>query len=930
MRILHIALLFPVITFAQDAPVYEKDIAPILRTYCAGCHNDTDLEGGLSVETLAQLHKGGDDHANPIKPGDAAASFLMKAIEGTAKPKMPPKDEPQVPAEDLATLKKWIAAGAPGPKKDESILRNLVAPAMPPSRKAKPVTATAFSADGKLLALARYGAVEIHDTETNAIRTTITGLPGKVNAVHFSPDGARIIAAGGVTGLTGVAQLREVATGALVREFANHTDTLFDAEFSPDGTLLATAGYDRVIRIWNVAEGTLLRSIDVHKGAVFDLAFHPSGKILASASADETVKLWRVSDGERLDTLNAPQGEQVAVLFTRDGGHVLSTGADRRIHMWRLVSREKPALNPLVHSRFAHEAPIVGLAMSADGKFIVSSASDRTVKVWSLPELELRHAYGPQPDITPVLTAIPKTDKFLLARMDGSTGRLAIVTDAIASAAPKFALATLDTDGAAVPAKLDEKEPNNTPAEAGAVPVPVEIKGAINSAGDRDLFRFHAKAGESLVLETNAARSKSKADTRIEVLHADGTPVEQVVLQATRDSWFTFRGKDSDTADDFRLHNWAQMELDEFLYANGEVVKLWLYPRGPDSGFKVYPGEGKRHGQFSTTPLAHALGEPAYIVRPLPPGAKPAPNGLPVIRLNYENDDDPTRRAGSDSVLHFTAPADGDYLARISDVRGFGGKADFHYTLTVRPRRPDFKVTLGGTSPKISPGSGREFSVKAERIDGYEGPIRVDIASLPPGFTTNAPLEIEAGQMTADGLIFAEPGAASPDDAADKAVKVTATASINGRDVTHDVGTLGNIELGPAAKLLVEIIPGDDRSFVKETPGQPLEFTILPGQTISAKVRATRSDFKDRIQLGKEDAGRNLPYGLYVDNVGLSGLLIVEGQTEREFFVTASPIAQPCTRLLHLKASGDGGQCSRAVVIRVLPAEMTAGVSGGK
>ena len=99
--------------------------------------------------------------------------------------------------------------------------------------------------------------------------------------------------------------------------------------------------------------------------------------------------------------------------------------------------------------------------------------------------------------------------------------------------------------------------------------------------------------GEALTLEVNAARSKSKLDSRLEILHAAGQPVEQVVLQATRDSWFTFRGKDSDTSDDFRLHNWAEMELNEYLYANGEVVKLWLYPRGPDSGFKVYPGSGK-------------------------------------------------------------------------------------------------------------------------------------------------------------------------------------------------------------------------------------------------------------------------------------------------------------------------------------------------
>ena len=43
------------------APSYERDITPILRTYCSGCHNNRDREGELSVETFASLRKGGAD-----------------------------------------------------------------------------------------------------------------------------------------------------------------------------------------------------------------------------------------------------------------------------------------------------------------------------------------------------------------------------------------------------------------------------------------------------------------------------------------------------------------------------------------------------------------------------------------------------------------------------------------------------------------------------------------------------------------------------------------------------------------------------------------------------------------------------------------------------------------------------------------------------
>jgi len=922
MRPLFLLPLIPVAAPAQEAPPsYEKDIAPILRSYCAGCHNDKDREGKLSLETYAQLLQGGEDHAEPVKPGDPDASFLIRSIEGKEKPKMPPKDEPQLPDAERALLRKWVAAGAPGPAQDVSILQSLTVPKVAAAAQEKPVTAAAYSRDGALLALARAGSVEVRDAVTETVRANLAGLSGKVNAVQFTADGAQVIIAGGITGLTGMAQLRNAAGGEVVREFGGHADVLYDAELSPDGAMLATAGYDRVIKLWNVSDGALLRTIDVHKGAVFDLAWHPGGRVLASASADETVKLWRVSDGVRLDTLNQPQGEMNAVLWTRDGEHLLAAGKDKRIHLWKFVSREAPALNPPVHSRFAHEAGVTALALSADGKHLLSAAEDRSLKLWSVPDLVLEHAFAAQPDVAAVLAA--RGDGFLVARMDGGRG---VVSGAGRNGSEvkhgkEMTAAAQDSHSpsSAQTSHLTEAEPNDMPAAASPVTLPAEIKGMVSAPGDADVFRFHARSGEALTFEVNAARAKSKLDPRLEILHADGAPVEQAVLQATRDSWFTFRGKDSDTSDDFRLHNWAEMELNEYLYANGEVVKLWHYPRGPDSGFKVYPGTGARHTQFGTPALVHALGAPAYVVTPLPPGAQPAPNGLPVFRLYYENDDDSARRLGKDSQLLFTAPADGDYLVRLTDVRGFGAERDFHYTLTARERRPGFKLSVGGTNPKISPGSGREIPLSLERSEGFDGPVRVDFANLPPGFTVSTSVEIQAGQHAAIAVIHAAPEAAAPDKAADDAVKITATARIGGKDVTQDAGSLGDITLAGAAQVTVEILPGADRSYVKETPGQPLEFSIRPGQTITALVKAARHRFDGRIELGGDDSGRNLPHGIYVDNIGLNGLLIVEGQTEREFFITASKVAQPGTaRLFHLRATADGGQASRPVLLRVL------------
>lgn len=909
------------------APVdYEREIAPIFRSYCVGCHNRTDLEGGFSVETYARLRTGGTDHGDPIQPHQPEQSFLFRAVTWAAKPHMPPKDEPQVPDGEREILRRWIADGAPGPKRDESILAHIVVPTIAVrAGHQRPVTALAIGPEGRV-AIGTSRCIELQMASSGPVMNIASNIPGKVNAIQFLVDGRRLVVASGVPGVQGVAQLLSIEDRSLIREFSGHSDLLSDAVVSPDGRLLATGGYDRALKLWDIESGACFRTNTVHNGPIFSLAFDPSGRVLASASADQTVKLWRVTDGVRLDTLNQAQAELNRVLFTPDGSQILAAGADRRIYQWRFVSTNSPGLNPWMASRFAHEAAVTALAISSDGHLLVSAGGDRTLKLWSLPDLVERKSWSGQSDVIDAVAFEPASHRFVVGRLDGTYEFLDAPFDFASPPAPTSPQARQPVydKRTGTPKVVNEVEPNGRLTEATVVDWPVEVHGGIQHPGDADLFRFQARAGEPMTLAIYAAQGGSQLDSRIEVLFPDGKPVPQLKLQAVRDSWFTFRGKDSETSDDFRLQNYAEMELDQYLYANGEVTRLWLYPRGPDSGFKVYPGEGRRQPLFGTTAVVHALNEPCYIVEPLPLGATATPNGLPIFQLNYENDDDPSRQGGTDSLLRFVAPATGEYLARVTDVRGFGGHSHFDYKLTIREARPDFQVKLEDPELVVSPGSARELQFVATRIEGFDGPIQIVVDQLPEGFSASTPLEIEAGQIRAIATLSAAPGTVSPPTNAAVCATIRATAMIDGKQVAHAVPGLKKLQVGPPPKVTVSILPGTDPSTVVETPGQPLEFRIHPGQTISAVVRADRRDFTNRIEFGNEDSGRNLPHGVYVDNIGLNGLLIVEGQSQRDFFIHASAIAQPGVRRFHLRTTGDGGQCSPVATLRVLPALQAA------
>lgn len=928
------------------APDYAGQVAPIFKKYCVGCHNDGDREGKFSLESYASL-QAGTPHGPALLPGDSAASRMVQQLTGAAKPTMPPKDELQPSPAEIAVIKAWIDAGAAGPSGQQPDRFTLVVPKVPAHAKARPVTALDLSRDGKLLAAARYADVELYAAPAAGAAVdgavsvgqplrVLTGFPGKVTAVHFTPDGTRLLTASGIPGLGGVAALWNLADGSLVREFKGHRDVLYDAELSPDGKILATCSYDKKIQLWNVADGQPLRTLEGHNGAVYDVAFSPDGRALVSASADDTCKVWRVSDGTRLDTLPQPLKEEYCCAFSPDGRTIVAGGADQKIRVWKFVSREKPEINPMIQAPFAHEGTIVRLAFTADGTRLVSVAEDRTIKVWETTHYTELQLWEHQADVAAALAVAGDGKSFCVGRLDGSLGRYPLpergsdVAVGPAASLPQLAKADNipDANSAAPqapglkPQVFSEQEPNDSPAKANRVMAPVDISGVIAGGKDGnedvDVYRFAAKAGQQWIVDVNAARAKSPLDSFVEVLDAQGQRIERVLLQAVRDSYFTFRGKNDSETGDFRVFNWEEMRLNEYLYANGEVVKLWLYPRGPDSGFVVYPGQGSRWGYFDTTPLAHALGDPCYIVQPHAPGTKLIPNGLPVFPLYYENDDESHREAGKDSRLLFTAPADGEYLVRIRDVRGLQGP-DFKYTLTIRPRRPDFEVKLAAADMAIGPGSAKEFKVTAKRIDGYDGPIRVDVAGLPPGYHASTPLVIEAGQVEALGVVAVDRDAAKPALEQAKGSQVTASATIGGQEISHGVNNLGELKLADKPKLFIDIAPaaGGAKS-VASNPDGPPEFEIHPGETIMVRVQVERTGHKGGVPFGGDGSGRNLPFGVYVDNIGLNGLLILEDQDERTFFITADRAAAVQTRPFHLNSSGVS---SGPILLHVRPRE---------
>jgi WD40 repeat protein len=925
------------------SPDFNTQVVPIFKKYCNGCHNADEKEGGLVLESFDATLKGGKRGA-VIVPGKSDLSRLVLSIEKKSKPVMPPEGNEGPKQDEIAILKAWIDAGAKGPSGKVPDPTLLVTPKIATKgRVRQPIQALAWSRNVATIAVARLDRAVLWQsvsaltqpdwvkqidgdigTSKSVCPTELAGVRGVANEIGFSANGELIFVAAGEPGVFGEVRLFKVTDGSLIRTFQGHRDAIYAAELSPDGKLLATGSYDQKVKLWNVETGAEVRTLHGHNDAVYDVAFHPNGQILASASGDRTVKLWSVATGERLDTLNQPEKEQYAVAFSPDGKRIVAGGVDKRIRIWDITAGGKEGTNPIAFSRYAHEGGILKLVFSPDGKTLVSSAEDRRIKLWETQSFTQLKVLEAQPDWPQAIAIAPDSALLLVGRLDGS-----MASYSIANAGAGLVMSTPLAGDPEPPLAsesgpmqtIEEVEPNNAAAQAQAIALPAMVNGKFAAAGDVDLFRIEAKAGQVWMLETNAARKNSLADTKLEVLTADGRPVPRLVLQAVRETFNEFRPIDSNGTD-IRLKNWEEMDLNQFLYIGGEVLKTFRMPQGPDSGMQMYNVGGKRLCYFDTSATIHALDEVCYIVEPYPVGTKLTDNGLPVFTLNYENDDDGERKLGNDSRLRFTVPADGTYLVKVTDTRGFGG--DKHeYSLTVRAPKPDFTPSLaGGKDTTVAAGSGTRITFQVDRFDGFDGDVRFDVAGLPDGFTISTPVVVQAGHLQARAVLSTSLDAKekAPPKEAWANVKITATGTIHGQPVTKEAGTLGEIKLGEPPKFLVTLSP--DRPPLKAEAGTAAppadapatddfpELVIAPGATITAMLRIQRADKFNNEQRFDVD---NLPHGVIVDNIGLSGVMIRQGETERQIFLTAASWVPESTRLIYGISQQEGNQASKPV-----------------
>jgi hypothetical protein len=435
-----------------------------------------------------------------------------------------------------------------------------------------------------------------------------------------------------------------------------------------------------------------------------------------------------------------------------------------------------------------------------------------------------------------------------------------------------------------------EQEPNNTVGQAQAVSLPVTINGRIDGgikAGgnpDEDYFRFRANKGEQLSIDVAAARLGSALDSVIEVLDAQGNPIQRATIRCLNQTTTTLSDRDSRTTG-IRLVSTSELREGDYLMVGDELNRIDSIPDQPDADTNLKGIDDLRLAYLGTSPDVHAVNTPVYKAQVLPPDADLPSNGLPVFHLTWRNDDGGPGY-GADSKLDFVAPADGEYILHLKDVRGMEGLG-FAYRLTLRDAVPDYRLKAEPENPNVPRDGSTTMTVSVIARRGEEGPIDIEVKGLPHGVSAS-PATIFPGQDSTVVVLAAREDA--PSDARPAPIQVIGHATIKGHDMTRVANKIGEDD---ATLQFASITPPPDVVVTTEAK----QVSIEPGREVTVTLHVDRHNgFKGRVPCFVQD----LPPGVRVVNVGLNGVLVTEAQSSRTFTLRAEDWAKPIDQPIYV------------------------------
>uniref|UniRef100_A0A8C5N1R5 Notchless protein homolog 1 n=1 Tax=Leptobrachium leishanense TaxID=445787 RepID=A0A8C5N1R5_9ANUR len=120
-----------------------------------------------------------------------------------------------------------------------------------------------------------------------------------------------------------------------LQRMTGHQALINEVLFSPDTRIIASASFDKSIKLWDGKTGKYISSLRGHVGAVYQISWSADSRLLVSGSSDSTLKVWDTKTKKLSVDLPGHADEIYAVDWSTDGQRVASGGKDKCLRIWR-------------------------------------------------------------------------------------------------------------------------------------------------------------------------------------------------------------------------------------------------------------------------------------------------------------------------------------------------------------------------------------------------------------------------------------------------------------------------------------------------------------------------------------------------------------------------------------------------------------------